>query len=85
MQMKRVLMGIVWFVVLYIGSCMAIGMGVGFVAGTHDPAHAKEAGKVAAQKTLQPYLPYLLGGSLLLAFAGTATGILPGTRKRKPA
>lgn len=85
MQMKRVLMGSVWFVVLYIGSCMAIGMGVGIVAGTQDPSHAQEAGKVATQKALQPYLPYLLGGSLVLAIAGTATELLPGTRKRKPA
>lgn len=83
-SMKRILMGIVWFVVIYIGSCVAIGMVAGAVAGANDPAHAQEAGKAIATKIIQPYIPYLLGGSLLLAIIGTVTGFLPGTKKRQP-
>jgi hypothetical protein len=81
--MKRVLLGIVWFVVFYLGSCAAIGFIAGGVAGANDPAHAAEAGRAAGQRVVKPAVPYLFGGSVLLAIFGTAYGVLPGTKKKE--
>jgi general stress protein YciG len=80
--MKRVLLGIVWFVVFYLGSCAAIGFVAGGIAGATDPAHAAEAGREAGQHIVKPLVPYLFGGSVLLAILGTVYGVLPGTKKK---
>ena len=77
-------MGFVWFLVIYVGSCFLLGGIAGGIAGARNPGHASESGRVAGQKAVQAGIPYILGGSLLMAIIGSATGYLPGTKLRKP-
>lgn len=81
--MKRVLMWLVWFIVIYFGSCMLIGFFAGAMAGAQDPAHAHEAGRAAAEQLIRPNIVFILGGAMLLAIVGTVTGFLPGTAKKR--
>jgi hypothetical protein len=83
--MKRVLMGIVWFIVLYLGVLIIGGAIVGALAGAGqpNPQQAAQAGRLAGNDFGQTYGALILIGSLLVAIAGSVTGILPGTKKKK--
>jgi len=80
---KRFLLGTAWFVIFYFGFCVLVGGLAGSGAGADDPTHAYEAGRMAGEKAVAAAIPYILGGSLLVAVLGSVTGFLPGT-KRKP-
>lgn len=82
---KRILLGVVWFVVLYMGACMITGAIAGAIAGSQDPANASTAGYQAGQQVVIALRGYFLLGALLLSIIGTSLGILPGTRKKAPA
>jgi hypothetical protein len=82
---RKIAFGLVWFVVIYFGTCMVLGGIAGWNAGTEDPARAYEAGGDAAERFLEPLTGYIMLGSLLAAVLGSATGFLPGTRKKNSA
>jgi hypothetical protein len=83
--LRKVILGLVWFVIAYFALCMLVGMFAGAVAGVRDPEHAHDAGKLAGRQAVQLCIPYILGGSILFAVVGTMTGFLPGTKSKKPA
>ncbi len=78
-MVRRVLFGMIWFVVLYIGACGITGGIAGAQAGNKDPANAGQAGAQAGAAAVAPLAKYFLVGSLVLSIAGTAAGVLPGT------
>ena len=83
--LRKILFGVLWFIVFYLGSAMVIGGVVGGMAGARDPQHAAEAGGAAAQQTVSSLVPYMFAGSLLAAVLGASFGVLPGTRSKKAA
>lgn len=84
--MRRLVMGFIWFVILYFGILGAGRAIVGSTTGSggKNPTHGYQAGYAAGEEFVRKYgtavLVVALGGAVL----GTATGRLPGT-KRKPA
>ncbi len=83
--MRRLVMGVVWFVVLYFGILGAGGAIVGSMTGGggKNLTHGSQAGSAAGEAFTRKYgtmvLLVALGGAVL----GTATGRLPGTRRKK--
>ena len=80
-MVKRVLFGILWFVVIYFAACTIVGAVAGGIAGFQDPANATALGSRVGREVVEANKFLILGGSALLSFIGTGTGILPGTRK----
>ena len=85
--MKRFMFGVVWFVVFWRGPSVICGVIVGGSAGagTSNAQEGYDAGRAAGQEFGRKYGALILLGSLGLSILGTATGILPGTKKRKDA
>lgn len=88
--MKKILMGVVWFFVLYLGLCTLGGAIVGGIAGYKEgqaghPERATQAGTIAGAEFGRKYGIFMLLGVLVLSVAGTAAGILPGTKSVKTA
>ena len=83
-MLKRILFGMLWFVVLYMGACMITGAVAGAIAGSRDPANASAAGYQAGQQVVLSLRGYFLLGALALSVIGTSLGVLPGTRKSSP-
>jgi hypothetical protein len=92
--MKRIGFGLLWFVVLWVGTG-AIGGGIaGAIASRSSPVggDAKSVsegfsrgygvGQIAGRDFGRKYGPLILGGALIVSIVGTATGILPGTRRK---
>jgi hypothetical protein len=80
---KKVLFGFVWCVVFYFVACMFVGGVAGGIAGTKYPGNipaAQEAGRIAGEKAVTQYLPYIAFSSVTLAILGSGAGILPGTK-----
>ncbi len=87
--MKRVLMGIVWFFVIWIAGSFLIGAIIGGIAGAHvsgTPSYSSgaEAGRTASTLFFQKYGTLVFLGTVAAAVAGTVTGFLPGTRRPAP-
>lgn len=90
--MKRIVFGVVWFVALSLAGLIGGGAIAGAIAGSKVSAtnfsdgYAKgeEVGHVAGAKFGQKYGSVILLGALVLSVAGTAAGVLPGTKKKKP-
>lgn len=82
-MIKRIVFGFIWFAVIYLGACVAIGAVAGGRAGAgKSPEEAAAAGARAGAEAVQSLRPYLLGGSILLAAMGAWTQTLPGTRSK---
>lgn len=79
--MRKVLFGLLWFIVLYLAGAMIMGLVVG-LEHRHESRAVVEA---AATATVTKYATVLLLGSAALAAIGAYLGFLPGTRKKKPA
>jgi hypothetical protein len=95
--MKRICFGVLWFLVLWIG-VSAIGGGIaGAMATRSSPtvADAKTAsegfsrgydvGQIAGRDFGSRYGSLILVGALIVSIVGTATGILPGTKRKTSA
>ncbi|MGB8168684.1 MAG: hypothetical protein WCF18_14400 [Chthoniobacteraceae bacterium] len=90
-MIRRILFGLLWFVVFWIGT-LTLGGGIaGAIAGgqSSDDAqtfgqgfdHGYQAGVVAGMRFRRQFGPWILAGAATLAVAGTAAGFLPGTKK----
>jgi predicted nucleic acid-binding Zn ribbon protein len=77
---RKVLFGLLWWVVLYLAISFIVGGVVGGIAGAKDPQHAREAGARAGEELGRRYGVLFIVGSAILAFAGAGFGVLPGTR-----
>ena len=81
----RIFMGIVWFVIF----CILAVFIAGYVIGSKAPEEGMQKGfdegynHPTAIEFSKKYSGTIVIGSLILSVLGTATGILPGTRKRK--
>jgi hypothetical protein len=54
----------------------------GMAAGTKDPQHATEAGRIAGGIVVARLRIYFAIASLVIAGVGAGKGLLPGTRRR---
>lgn len=75
--MKRIAIGVLWFLALYLGCSLAMAVYVMASLGTTDQALVTTASAEFGAK----YGPYTLMTSLLAAIVGTWMGWLPGTRR----
>jgi hypothetical protein len=82
--MRRIMMGFVWFVVLYFGILGASGAIVGSAAGSGAKTFNQgyQAGHAAGQEFGQKYGALILLIALGGAVVGTLTGALPGTKRK---
>ncbi|MET0332910.1 MAG: hypothetical protein ABW190_01460 [Rhizobacter sp.] len=88
--MKRIFFGIVWFLVLGFGGLVLGGAVVGAMAGSQVNAtnmsdgytKGQQAGEVAGAEFGRKYAGVILIGALVISVVGTATGVLPGTKKK---
>lgn len=89
--MKRILFAVVWFVVFAFGGLILGSVVAGAIAGsqvnatTVSEGYAKGqlAGEAAGAEFGRKYSGAILLGALVISIAGTAVGVLPGTKKRK--
>jgi hypothetical protein len=57
-MIKRIVFGLIWFVVLYFGACMVTGGIAGGIAGGKDPKNAAATGAAASLKTVSALRGY---------------------------
>ena len=79
--MKRFLVGMGWFVVIYFGLCTIAGFIVGAIAGAANPQNGAQAGYEAGYTFGVKYGWLLFLVSLVTAIGGTVTEKLPFTQK----
>jgi hypothetical protein len=80
-MLKKILFGLVWFVVIFLASYIVGGIiyvNVNEIDTSGGIKTAIETGRAFRAA----YLSYFIVGSLILAIIGTITGILPGTKKK---
>ena len=78
-MIKKSIFGLLWFLIIFIVTY--VGTGVILLLLILAP----ETNKIkyeAAQMFRNTYMIFFIIGSLILAFLGTITGILPGTKKK---
>ena len=78
-MIKRLLFGLIWFVVVFVVSYVGTGLILVLVVLGSEPNQIKYE---AAQTFRNTYMVFFIVGSLILAILGTATGMLPGTKKK---
>lgn len=80
--MKRVIFGIVWFVVLWFGILIGGSAVVGGVAASkvQGQQQGASAGERAGREFGERYGAVILFGALAVAVVGSAAGVLPGTK-----
>lgn len=87
--MKRVAMGFVWFLVFCFGiSPIFAPLFVAISAHDEQGASAQQSPPdtyEVSKKASKKFAPFIVLGSIVLAVAGTASGVLPGTKRRKKA
>jgi predicted alpha/beta hydrolase len=81
-MIRKILIGLLWFIILYFGACFITGAIAGAIAGAEDPANAAEAGRIAGMNAVLRLRAYFALGSLALVIVGTWKGFLPGARKK---
>lgn len=81
--MKRLLLGIGWFVLLWLGGMMVGGAVAGAIAtsANPDPSRAVQTGTDAGARFAVQYGGLVQLGAIAVAAIGTLTGLLPGTKK----
>jgi predicted nucleic acid-binding Zn ribbon protein len=77
---KKVLLGLVWWVVFYFGACAISGGIIGGIAGSKHPPNLNEVIQHDTQEFMLRWGTYLLFGSGIVAMLGAGLGWLPGTR-----
>ena len=77
-MIKKIIFGLMWFVVIFILSYVGTGVILLFLILAPETNQVKYE---AARAFKDAYIIFFLAGSFCLAMLGTITGILPGTRK----
>ena len=82
--MRRIIFGIIWFFLIFFTISGLGGAIVGGIAGskTRDPQQVYLAAQGAGYEFGKNFGGLILLTSLITAVAGSATGILPGTKKK---
>jgi hypothetical protein len=85
-MIKKVLFGLMWFVIIFMVSYLTTGALVVF---SFVDIRSNRAIYEAAQAFRNTYMIFFAIGSLILTIAGTVSGVLPGTKtkvsaKKKP-
>lgn len=83
LMIKRVVFGIVWFLVLYIGACGLTGGIAGGIAANKNPDNVQAASAKAGAEAVLALRGYFLVGAVILAGVGAWTGTLPGTATKR--
>ena len=78
-MIKKVLLGLLWFVIIFIVSYVGTGVILLLLILAPETNQIKYE---AAQMFRNTYMIFFIIGSLILTILGTITGILPGTKKR---
>jgi len=78
-MIKKLIFGLMWFVIIFIVSYTATGIIFLFFVAGAETNQAKYEAALAFRNT---YMGFFAIGSLILAIIGTATGILPRTKKK---
>lgn len=89
--MKRVALGIAWFIALWLGTIIAGSSVAGAIAGSQVNAKSmaegyakgQVAGQQAGAEFGRRFGGIILLGSLVIAIGGTVAGVLPGTRPKQ--
>jgi len=81
LPIKRPLYGILWFFVLLAVGFLCVGTGISASLVAHHPDQKALAANLAA--IMQKHLYLIALPAFLIAFAGTVTGLLPGTKPQK--
>jgi uncharacterized protein len=82
---KRITMGFLWFVAIYIALNILVAALAGAMAGVKNPPDAQALGITAAATAVVQYGLYIILISLFSALAGTLSRVLPGTKQRTAA
>ncbi|MCJ7547130.1 MAG: hypothetical protein MUP30_09970 [Deltaproteobacteria bacterium] len=78
-MIKKALFGLMWFVIIFMVSYLGTGVIVVFpTIGTWSNQAIYEA----THAFRNTYIIFFAIGSLILAVAGTVTGVLPGTKRK---
>lgn len=80
---RKIGFGFLWFVVIYMGSCILLGAIAGGFAGVDNPQDAYAAGQIAGARIVAQWRSYLFFGAVAVSVVGAITGLLPGTKARK--
>ena len=78
-MIKKVLLGLIWFLIIFIVSYAGTGVILLLLILAPETNQIKYE---AAQTFRNTYMIFFIIGSLILAFLGAVTGILPGTKKK---
>lgn len=81
-RLKKIAFGFLWFIALCFGTTVFFGMIAANIAAIKDPLNAIPVAEAATAKSVHLLFPFIFTGSLIVAFVGTATGILPGTKAK---
>lgn len=82
-MVRPTIFGIVWCVVLYFVACFLVGAVGGAIAGAADPDNAAIAGAQAGAAAVSAYRLMIFLGAVAVAFIGTWSGVLPGTKRNR--
>jgi hypothetical protein len=88
--MKRIVFGIIWFVVISLVGLVGGGAVAGAIVGSKVAASSfsegyakgEQVGHAAGAEFGQKYGGLVLLGALVVSIVGTGTGILPGTKRK---
>ncbi len=83
--MRKLIIGVIWFIVIWFGVIFIAGGIVGFMAGakTANSEMGAIAGRAAARAFMARSSGIIFIGSVLIAIVGTVAGVLPGTKTKR--